>query len=116
VPYRDRAQVEKWISEFWDTHSLFDKRISILDDEFVSQPNSGMVVVGLERSPGLTYLSVKMVDEKPRWTVMFEARPEPVHLDADGVRALANEIGALGVLCEYLQQRTDDAIQAAATH
>ena len=114
MPYRDRAQVEKWISEFWDTHSLFDKRISILDNEFVPQANSGMVVVGLDRTPGLTYLSVKMVDDKPRWTVMFEARPEPVHLDADGVRVLANEIGALGVLCDYLKERTDQPIEAAA--
>ncbi len=114
MPYRDRAQVEKWISDFWDTHSLFDSRIRILDDEFVPQPNSGLVVVALDRSPGLVYLSVRIVDDKPRWMITFEARPEDVHLDADGVRTLAREIGALGTLCDYLQERTELATQAAA--
>ena len=116
MPYRDRAQVEKWISDFWDSHSLFAEKIRILDDEFVPHPNSGLVVVALERSPGLVYLSVKIIDNKPQWTITFEARPDDVHLDADGVRTLAREIGALGTLCDYLQERTETATRAAANN
>lgn len=115
MPYRDRAQVERWLADFWDSHSLFGERLTILDDEFIPHHNSGVVVVGLEGSPGLTYLRVKIVDGVPCWMVTFEARSETLHMDATGLRDFAHEIGALGILCDYLQSRTDEARRSAAT-
>jgi hypothetical protein len=114
MPYRDRALVERWLDEFWQTHSLFGERLRVLDDGFTPGVNSGLVVASLHQSPGLTYLSVKVVDGHPRWMVTFEPRPGALDLDADGVQQLGREIGALGALCEYLQERTDEAIQTSA--
>jgi hypothetical protein len=112
MPYRDRAQEEGWLSDFWDEHSLFDDRLTVLDDDFVPHANSGLVVAHLSRSPGIAYLSVKTIGDEPRWMVTFEPRQEAIDLDASGVHELAREIGALGILCDYLQGRTDQAIRA----
>ncbi len=109
MPYRDRAHVERWLSDFWDTHSVLSERLSVLDDGFEPGRDSGLVVASLGRTPGVSYLSVSLVDGRPRWKVTFEPRTEPIELDAVGVRELADEIGALGQLCAYLQQRTDEA-------
>lgn len=110
MPYRDRAQVERWLSDFWDTHSVFAGELSVIDNDFVPHPNSGLVVAHFDNSPGMAYISVRMVADEPRWTVTFEPRPESIDLDAAGVRALSAEIGALGILCAYLQSRTDEAM------
>ncbi|MCT9821389.1 hypothetical protein N3K63_13980 [Microbacterium sp. W1N] len=76
--------------------------------------NSGLVVAYLERSPGLAYLSVKIIDGTPRWMVTFEPRQDAINLEAAGVRELTREIAALGTLCDYLQTRTDDATRLTA--
>ncbi|WP_425838376.1 protein-L-isoaspartate carboxylmethyltransferase [Microbacterium sp. PA5] len=110
MPYRDRAHVERWLSDFWDTHSVFAGELSVVDNDFVPHTDSGLVVAHLDNSPGIAYISVQMIDDRPRWMVTFEPRPEAIDLDAAGVRGLADEVGALGVLCAYLQTRTDEAI------
>jgi len=110
MPYRDRAQVERWLSDFWHTHSVFAGELSVIDNDFIPHPNSGLVVAHFDNSPGMAYISVRMVADQPVWMVTFEPRAEAIDLDAIGVRALSAEIGALGILCAYLQARTDDAI------
>lgn len=114
MPYRDRAHVERWLADFWDTHDVLGERLAVLDDGFMPGHNSGLVVASLNWTPGVSFLSVKLEDGQPRWKVTFEPRPETLHLDATGVRALAGEIGALGLLCSYLQERTDQARSLAA--
>jgi hypothetical protein len=111
MPYRDRAQVESWLSDFWDTHSLFAEEVSVVDDSFVPGTNSGIVVVTLAHAGGVAFLSVTLVNDSPVWTVTLEPRTEEIRLDRTGIANLAGEIGALGLLCEYLQMRTDDAIR-----
>ncbi|WP_425836908.1 hypothetical protein [Microbacterium sp. PA5] len=54
-----------------------------------------------------------LVNDRPVWMVTLEPRTEEVRLDRAGIANLAGEIGALGLLCEYLQTRTDDAIRHA---
>ena len=110
MPYRDRAHVERWLSDFWDTHSVFAGELSVVDNDFVPHTDSGLVVAHLDNSPGIAYISVQMIDDRPQWMVTFEPRPEAIDLDAAGVRGLADEVGALGILCAYLQTRTDEAI------
>lgn len=114
MPYRDRARVEQWLADFWDSHSVLSEQLAVLDDGFQPGQNSGLVVASLRRSPGVSYLSVRVVDGRPRWRVTFEPRLEPVELDGAGTRELANEINALGILCEYLQERTKEAIEHPA--
>lgn len=111
MPYRDRAQVQQWLSDFWDTHDLFNHKISVVDDGFVPTPNSGIVVATLSPSDSVAYLSVRVVDAHPTWTVTFEPRTTEVNLTGLGVAELSREIGAIGILCEYLQARTDDAVR-----
>ncbi|RLK52557.1 protein-L-isoaspartate carboxylmethyltransferase [Microbacterium telephonicum] len=109
MPYRDRAHVERWLSDFWETHIVLSEKLSVVDDGFTPSQDSGLVVAALNRTPGVSFLSVAHVDGQPRWRVTFEPRSETIQLDADGVRELAREIGGLGELCAYLQQRTDEA-------
>lgn len=110
---RDRAQVIEWLSDFWDTNSLFDQKITVVDDGYVPSSNSGLVVTTLSPSGGVAYLSVSPVDGHPTWRVTFEPRSTEITVDRSGVEDLAREIGALGILCQYLQARTDDAIRRA---
>lgn len=110
MPYRDRVRVERWLADFWDSHSVLSEQLVVLDDEFQPGQNSGLVIASLRRSPGVAYLSVKVIDGLPRWKVTFEPRPAAVELDGNGTRELAQEVDALGILCDYLQERTDDAI------
>lgn len=107
MPYRDRAQVESWLADFRGMHPEWHSDLTIVDDSFVPHQNSGVVIAALSRSPGITYLSVTLVDDQPRWFVRFEARETAINLDGSGVRELSQEIAALGTLCAYLQERTD---------
>lgn len=110
MPYRDRAQVERWLAEFQGTPPTIEEPITALDRDYARGPDSGMIVVSLSCSPAVVYLSVTIADGAPRWRVTFDGRDDYLNLPAISVAKLAQELDTLARLCEHLQARTDETL------
>lgn len=111
MPYRDRATVSAWIDDFTQT-TMYETTVTVLEQDGASSADSGLVVVELRTAGTVTYIH-PVVRERPTWIVTFEARDYDVDLDAGGVAKLLADVQTVYDLCNYLQQRTDDAVAAA---
>jgi len=114
MPYRDRTRVEHWVDEYRamqraDAGSI---GVAVLDKNFQAGPNSGIVVVTLRSASTITFLHPEIRQGSPVWIVTFEARNEPIDLDADGLRMLARDIAVVSELRDHLQQQTDELLLA----
>ncbi len=109
MPYRDRATVLSWVSDFVDGRVGVAPEITVLEKDFVSGPDSGLVVVSLRTATTVTYVQPVIQRGEPRWIVTFEPRAEPLDLDAVGVAQLSSDLGELAELCAFLQLKTDEA-------
>ena len=114
MPYRDQATVNGWVREFLDSSTYMRPEVSVLEKDFTSGPESGLVVVSLRTASTVTYIQPVIRDGLPHWVVTFEARAESFDLDAEQVAQLAADIAAVGRLCEHLQVKTD-AVLAGLT-
>lgn len=112
MPYRDRATVQSWVSEFADRRAGVSPDISVLEKDFVAGPDSGLVVVSLRTASTVTYVQPVIQRGEPRWVVTFEPRSEAFDLDAVGVAQLSTDLGELADLCAFLQLKTDEAREA----
>lgn len=112
MPYRDQARVQAWVDDFHADHDL-GTAVSVLEKDFTSGPDSGIVVVTLRTASTVTYIQAVVKDDAPRWIVSFEPRHEGFDLDTVGVMQLANDLMTLANLCTYLQARTDEVIALA---
>ncbi|MFT4280875.1 protein-L-isoaspartate carboxylmethyltransferase [Microbacterium sp.] len=112
MPYRDQATVERWVEEFRGLQPV-KTHVSVLEKDFTSGPDSGLVVVSLRTASTVTYIQPVLIEDLPRWTVTFEARNESFDLDSEGVAALAHDLSMLAQLCEFLQTKTDEIIARA---
>ncbi len=114
MPYRDQQTVASWVREFTDQHPGVATEISVLDKDYTSAPDSGLVIVSLRTASTVTYIHVTMVADVAKWMVTFEARNEPFDLDAEGVARLAHDLSTLAELCTFLQEKTDAALNKSA--
>lgn len=109
MPYRDQATVQSWVSEFFGGWEGAAPDITVLEQNFVPGPESGLVVVTLRTASTVTYVQPVVEEGEPRWLVTFEARTEAFDLDAVGVAKLSTDLGTLSDLCAFLQLKTDVA-------
>lgn len=112
MPYRDRATIESWITEFVQHRGLDALDITVLDRNFESGPDSGLVIVTLRDASTLTYIHPQIRQGLPRWIVTFEPRTEGMDLDAGETEQLGSDITILGEICAFLQSKTDAALSA----
>lgn len=112
MPYRDRNTVESWISEYLASRAPEALHVAVLDKNFESGPNSGLVVVELRTASTITYAHPVIAQGVPRWIVTFEPRSEALDLDTTELEQLSADIGALSGLCIFLQMKTDAALLA----
>lgn len=110
MPYRDRTTVERWVNEYVVSHSADSLGVAVLDNNFQSGPNSGMVVVTLRSASTITLLHPEIRKGMPTWVVTFEARNASVDMDDADLRLLADDIARLAELRSYLQQKTDEVV------
>ena len=115
MPYRDQATVNSWVRDFFADREGAAPEVSVLEKDYMAGPDSGMVVVTLRKTPTMTYVHVVVNDGAPRWVVTFEGRTESIDMDGGDVGRLAHDLTALAALCDYLQERTDAAIEAKAS-
>lgn len=114
MPYRDQLTVESWVREFTEQQSGVATEISVLDKDYTSAPDSGLVIVSLRTASTVTYVHVTIVDGAAKWMVTFEPRNEGFDLDAEGVARLAHDLSTLAELCTFLQEKTDTALLESA--
>lgn len=111
MPYRDRTRVEGWVKDYCATRAAAALDIAVLDKNFEAGPNSGIVVVTLRSASTITFLHPEIRQGSPVWTVTFEARNEPIELDAEGLQMLSEDIAAVSELRDCLQKQTDSLLQ-----
>ncbi|MEV7632663.1 protein-L-isoaspartate carboxylmethyltransferase [Microbacterium sp. NPDC089318] len=107
MPYRDRTTVERWVNEYIVSHSADSLGVAVLDNNFQSGPNSGMVVVTLRSATTITLLHPEIRRGMPIWVVTFEGREGSIDMDDADLRLLADDIARLAELRSYLQEKTD---------
>jgi hypothetical protein len=112
MPYRDQATVESWVSDFYRSHRGMSPEVSVLEQNFTSGPESGLVVVQLRTASTVTYIQPVVTDGVPRWIVTFEARAEQLDMDAEAVAKLSADLQLLSELCAHLQSATDAVLVA----
>lgn len=56
MPYRNQATVQSWVDEYVSVHSTRGVDVSVLEKNFIPGPDSGMVVVALQKAPTVTYI------------------------------------------------------------
>lgn len=110
MPYRDQATVSAWVRNFIDANPDVSTEISVLEKDFVSGPDSGLVAVSLRNASTVTYIQAVVRDDQPTWVVTFEARPDGFDLDAAGVERLAEDLFTIARICTHLQSATDVAL------
>ena len=115
MPYRNKATVESWVTDYLDTAPSEAIVVTVLEKDFTPGPESGMVVVSLRNASTVTYIQAVVDDRGPHWVVTFEPRSEAFDLDAAGVARLSADLAAVAGMCGYLQERTDQAVAAGAT-
>lgn len=114
MPYRNQATVQGWVDDYLAARPEQATAVSVLEKDFTPGPESGMVVVALSNASTVTYIQAAEDETGPHWFVTFEARSDSFDLDADGVSRLASDLATIAGLCQYLQQRTEQAIAAKA--
>ncbi|WP_336630884.1 MULTISPECIES: protein-L-isoaspartate carboxylmethyltransferase [unclassified Microbacterium] len=114
MPYRNQATVQAWVDDYLAARPEQGAAVTVLEKDFTPGPESGLVVVGLRNASTITYMQPTVVEGLPCWMVTFEARSDAFDLDAAGVARLSSDLAAVAALCEYLQHRTDAAIDLAA--
>ncbi|TQJ30102.1 hypothetical protein FBY39_0547 [Microbacterium sp. SLBN-146] len=97
------------------SHPEMKADVSVLEMDIDAGHDSGLVAVSLRNASTLTYIQPITDSGVPRWIVTFESRSESFDLDAVGVTRLAEDLAAIGRLCTYLQQKTDEAVAQRAT-
>jgi hypothetical protein len=114
MPYRNQATVQSWIDDYISARPDQAADVTVLEKNFTSGPESGLVVVSLSNATTVTYIQPVVDDEGPRWVVTFEPRADAFDLDAAGVGRLAADLATIAGLCGFLQMRTDAALAAAS--
>lgn len=115
MPYRDHATVEAWVKEFFASCPGMSADVTVLEMDIESGNDSGLVAVSLRNASTLTYIQPVTRSGTPRWVVTFESRSDSFDLDGAGVTRLAEDLAAIGRLCTYLQEKTDEAVTRRAT-
>lgn len=112
MPYRDQATVQSWITQYLELHDR-PLAIQVLDKNFESGPDSGLVIVSLQSAATIIYAHPIIEQGAPRWVVTFDPRSDSLDLDAAALTMMSQEIAALAGLCEFLQKKTDEAVLVA---
>ncbi|SIT86903.1 protein-L-isoaspartate carboxylmethyltransferase [Microbacterium sp. RU33B] len=114
MPYRDQATVNAWVRDFLAANPDIHSEISVLEKDYVSGPESGLVAVAMRHASTVTYIQAVVRDDHPTWIVTFEARPDSFDLDAVGVSRLAEELSTIARIALFLQDQTDLVVEQRA--
>lgn len=113
MPYRDQATVQSWVADFLRGHEDVAPDIAVLEQYYTEGPESGLVVVQLKNATTVTSLQPVIRDGVATWRVHFDAREESLDLDWLEVGKLAGELRLVSMLCQYLQERTENQRDSA---
>jgi hypothetical protein len=105
MPFRSLRTLEVWLEEFRaDGHPIGDG-IRVMTQDGDGGANTGLVGVRLVNASTSMYIQ-PAEPGAVTWVVTMEPRESPITLDADGVRALADELGVVSRLCRFLESKS----------
>lgn len=107
MPFRSMTVLQRWVDEFKRLDYPAEGSIRVIPQDGELGADTGLVAVRLMNSPTEIYLEPP-AESGLEWTIVFEAREEPVRLGASQVRELAAGLATLSALCAFLQQKSDD--------
>lgn len=114
MPYRNQATVQGWVDDYLVAHPEHAASVNVLEKDYTSGPESGLVVVALRNASTVTYIQPVPDESGPHWVVTFEPRADAFDLDGAGVARLSDDLATVAAICTYLQERTDAALAASA--
>jgi len=105
MPFRSQRTLETWLAEFRERGHDVAGSLKVMRQDGDGGADTGLVGVQLANASTVTYIQPQAA-YAVKWVVTMEPREEPVILDSDGVRLLANELSVVAALCDFLEAKS----------
>lgn len=105
MPFRSLRTLELWLEEFRTTGQPVGDGVKVMTQDGDDGANTGLVGVRLVNASTSMYIQ-PAEPGAVSWIVTMEPRESPITLDADGVRALAEELAVVSELCRFLESKS----------
>jgi hypothetical protein len=105
MPFRSLRTIEAWLEEFRATGHPVGDGIKVMTQDGADGANTGLVGVRLVNASTSMYIQ-PAEPGAVTWVVTMEPRESPITLDAEGVRALAQELAVVSELCRFLESKS----------
>lgn len=106
MPFHSIAILQAWVDEFVRLGHPVGGGIRVIPQDGAEGADTGLVAMRITNSPTEIYIQPPDAGEV-EWTIMFEAREEPVRLRSSQLQEMAGEIATLATLCAFLQAKSD---------
>lgn len=97
--------LEGWVAEFVDRYAPLASEVRVVVQDGEGGADTGLIEVRMRQAGTVTTVAPEN-DTSGRWVISFEAREEPLRLDADGVMKLSRELAVVSQLAGFLDARS----------
>ena len=104
ITYHTLPTLQGWIDEFTDLHAPFVSEVVVLIQDGEDGADTGLVEIRMVNASTVTTIEPEFVGSN-RWVTVFDARDEPLRLDAKTVMWLSRELATVSELCSFLERK-----------
>lgn len=104
ITYHTLPTLQGWIDEFTDLHAPFVSEVVVLIQDGEDGADTGLVEIRMVNATTVTTIEPEFVGSN-RWVTVFDARDEPLRLDAKTVMWLSRELATVSELCSFLERK-----------
>lgn len=104
ITYHTLPTLQGWIDEFIDLHAPFVSEVVVLIQDGDDGADTGLVEIRMVNATTVTTIEPEFVGSN-RWVTLFDAREDPMRLDAKTVMWLSRELATVSELCSFLERK-----------
>ncbi|MCO7203408.1 hypothetical protein NH287_07880 [Microbacterium sp. CnD16-F] len=112
MPYRSRALLETWLTEFTADHAL-GGLAKVIPQDGTLGGDTGLIVFPLGGGTTSVYIEPVAVGDR-RWRIHFEPREQEAVMSSAQVHTMAAELEMSAALCDFIE--TKSAAHLAGVH
>ena len=110
MSFRSKKTLEAWLEEFRTTREG-GMLITVLVQDGDDGADTGLVVVPLRNSDTEIFMQPAAVGDA-KWTVTLGSAKRPSTLSPSELQGMAAELGVAASLCQFLQEKSVDHVEA----
>ncbi|WP_405374328.1 MULTISPECIES: hypothetical protein [unclassified Microbacterium] len=104
MPFRSKATLEQWVSDFHDSRGA-GQLIKVIVQDGSDGADTGLVIVPLTHTTISVFMEPAEVGDAA-WRVTIEPQPDTSVLNSHQLSSLAVELAVAAELCAYLEARS----------